>query len=69
MNEQVDKHGNSSKDIPPQNMHFAVCTCGKKILVVPDLAAMSKALENHLAEHEGADEQFLIEQVFAIASN
>jgi hypothetical protein len=50
-------------------MPLTVCTCGAKILVVPDVAAMSRALKNHLTHHKGADEQYLIEQIFEVASS
>lgn len=32
------------------------CECGYKILVVPDLAAMSQAIENHVLEHAKGSE-------------
>ena len=44
------------------------CGCGAKILLVPDLAAMDRALKRHMADHKGADEQFLIEQILTVAS-
>ena len=47
---------------------MVICTCGAKILVVPDFAAMDRAIKNHLAEDKKADEQFLTEQVLKIAS-
>ncbi len=28
------------------------CDCGSKILVLPDIAAMNKAIKNHLIAHE-----------------
>ncbi len=49
-------------------MQFVECTCGEKILVVPDVAAMSMAVKNHLGDHKDADEQFLIAQIFEAAS-
>ncbi len=27
------------------------CSCGVHILIVPDLAAMNKAIETHISEH------------------
>jgi len=50
------------------NMPFVLCTCGAKILVVPDVAAMDRAVKNNIAEHKEADEQILIEQIFKAAS-
>ena len=60
-------------------MRFAKCVCGFKILVVPDLKAMDRAIKNHVAEHNkanGAFEKlapgkltaFLTEQVLIAAS-
>jgi hypothetical protein len=52
------------------------CVCGLRILIVPDLKAMNRAIKNHLAEHEQADyglvfdalEEFLTEQILIAAS-
>ena len=57
------------KKQPIRNMPFTVCTCGAKILVVPDVAAMSRALKNHLTCHKNADEQDLIKQIFEVSSS
>ncbi len=35
------------------------CSCGVKILVVPDLREMDKAIENHLVEHRKLSGQIL----------
>jgi hypothetical protein len=43
------------------------CDCGAKILIVPDLAAMDRAINTHMTEHKGADEQFLIKQILNAA--
>ena len=45
-------------------MPIVECTCGEKILLIPDLAAMSKAINNHKAEHNCANEQVLIKKIF-----
>ena len=50
------------------NLPIVTCSCGAKILVVPDVAAMSLAIKNHLAEHKDADEKFLISQILDAAS-
>jgi hypothetical protein len=50
------------------NLPIVKCSCGAKILLVPDVAAMSLAVKNHLAEHKDADEQFLISQILNSAS-
>ena len=52
------------------------CVCGMRILVVPDLKAMNRAIKNHIAEHKQSDyglvfdslEEFLTEQVLMLAS-
>lgn len=49
-------------------MPIVTCVCGAKILVVPDVAAMDRAIKNHKAEHKNADEEFLISQILEIAS-
>lgn len=38
------------------------CICGAKILVVPDLAAMDKAIKTHLIEHKRVTGQRLTEE-------
>jgi hypothetical protein len=58
-------------------MYTIRCVCGSEILVVPDLKAMNKAIQNHIVEHKQAKddpdrlaslEAFLTEQVLIIAS-
>ena len=52
------------------------CLCGLRILVVPDLKAMNRAIKKHVAEHKQADnglvpdslEEFLTEQILIAAS-
>jgi len=52
------------------------CICGIRILVVPDLKAMNRAISNHVAEHKQAEyglvpdllEEFLTEQILIMAS-
>ncbi len=52
------------------------CMCGLRILIVPDLKAMNRAIKNHVAEHRqtnyglGFDslEGFLTEQILRAAS-
>ena len=47
------------------------CVCGLRILVIPDLKAMNRAIKNHISEHKKADyglafdslEEFLTEQI------
>ena len=38
------------------------CTCGAEILIVPDLAAMNKAIKNHLNQHNKVVNQLLTEE-------
>jgi hypothetical protein len=48
-------------------MKIVTCSCGIKILVMPDLAAMNKALNNHLSRHN-CDVVFLLEEIFKAIS-
>jgi hypothetical protein len=48
---------NQTKRIPIFN-----CLCGTKILIVPDLTAMNKAIRNHIIEHKELTEQDLTEE-------
>jgi hypothetical protein len=68
---------NKSKSaINKKGMPTIRCVCGLRILVVPDLKAMNRAIKNHIAEHQQADyglvleslEEFLTEQILIIAS-
>ncbi len=38
------------------------CSCGVKILVLPDLSAMKKAIKNHIIEHKKLGGQILTEE-------
>ena len=51
----------------PTKMKIATCSCGEKLLVVPDLAAMNKAIDTHLSKHN-CDVLFLIEAIFKAIS-
>jgi len=62
--EIIESYGQKFKSTMP----IVKCTCGAKILVVPDLAAMDRAVKNHKANHRTADEQFLTEQILEVAS-
>ncbi|MCW4018821.1 MAG: hypothetical protein NWF00_09130 [Candidatus Bathyarchaeota archaeon] len=44
------------------------CSCGERILVVPDLAAMDRALKNHMRIHKGIKARFLAEEVVKAVS-
>ena len=41
------------------------CPCGVKILILPDLPAMNKAIKNHLIEHKKITGQTLSEETLA----
>jgi hypothetical protein len=58
----VDDRASCSK------MPIIKCDCGAEILVVPDLAAMDRAIKTHLAYHKGANERFLVGQILDVAS-
>jgi hypothetical protein len=59
-----------------KGMSTVRCLCGFEILVVPDLKAMNRAINNHVAEHKQARdgsaldslEQFFAEQVLIVTS-
>jgi hypothetical protein len=45
-----------------QKMPIFHCACGAEILIVPDLAAMNKAIKNHLNQHKIVANQCLSEE-------
>jgi hypothetical protein len=57
-----------NKTKKPLSMPSFKCTCGAKILIVPDLGAMDRAIKNHVAEHPVVNEDFLAEQVIKTLS-
>jgi hypothetical protein len=71
--------GQDSKNKYPKyqkGMPIIRCVCGSRILIIPDLKAMNRAIKNHVAEHKQADyglvpeslEEFLTEQIMIVAS-
>ena len=46
-----------------KGMQIIRCVCGTRILVVPDLKAMNRAIKNHIAEHKKADNDLAPELV------
>jgi len=66
----------SKSEVYNKRMPTIRCVCGTRILVVPDLKAMNRAVKNHVAEHKKADyglvleslEEFLTEQILIAAS-
>jgi hypothetical protein len=55
------------------HMTIIKCACGFEILIVPDLKAMSRAIENHVAKHSKSSSErltdFLTEQVLIATCN
>ncbi|MGA2682817.1 MAG: hypothetical protein ABSF44_13575 [Candidatus Bathyarchaeia archaeon] len=57
-----------------KRMPLVGCTCGFEILVLPDMKAMNRALNNHVAQHNKVRDnserltKFLSEQVLVLAS-
>jgi DNA-directed RNA polymerase subunit RPC12/RpoP len=47
-------HQVSPRKVNAQKRHMLIvrCTCGSKILVVPDLKAMNRAVNNHTVKHK-----------------
>lgn len=41
------------------------CSCGEKILIVPDLRAMDKAIKEHLIKHKKTTGKRLTESVLS----
>jgi len=76
INFSFDQNGKSKSDEIKRSLPTIRCVCGRKILVVPDLKAMNKAINDHVAEHKKARggsaldslEEFLTEQVLIVAS-
>jgi hypothetical protein len=70
------QEGKSKSVKRKKGMSTIRCVCGKRILVVPDLKAINRAVEEHIAEHKQADyglvpdlvEEFLTEQILMVAS-
>jgi hypothetical protein len=58
------KHVRQKKPRDREELPTIRCTCGAKILIVPDITAMSLAIQKHKAEHKEVDEDFLIQQLF-----
>jgi hypothetical protein len=75
--DQVRKNNSTSHK---SGMPTIRCACGFEILVLPDVKAMNRAIENHLAEHKATSDcsesnlalnwlrQFLTAQVLIVAS-
>lgn len=48
-----------------KRMPVFICSSGVQILIVPDLAAMNKAIEEHLIEHKKLTGKSLSEEALA----
>lgn len=48
-----------------KRMPVFICSCGIRILIVPDLPAMNKAIEEHLIEHKKLTGKSLSEEALA----
>ena len=46
-------------------MPVFICSCGVKILIVPDVFEMNKAIEEHLIEHKKITGKSLSEEALA----
>jgi len=56
---KVRSKSESHKDKIHGKMPIFNCSCGVKILVVPDLREMDKAIENHIIEHRKLSGQII----------
>ena len=66
-NQQKKRNNNSescSKEIHGKMPVFS-CSCGAKILIIPDLPEMNKAIRNHIIEHRKLSGQTLSEDDLA----
>lgn len=50
---------------PPRKMPIVTCSCGKQILIVPDLAQMNRSIKAHLVEHKKLTGQAITEDDMA----
>jgi len=55
-----------------RNMPIFSCSCGAKILIVPDLHAMNKAIKNHIRQHklrgQPLTEETLTQEILSVLS-
>lgn len=64
-NKETEK---TTKQRVNSKMPIITCTCGAKILLIPNLTAMDRAIKNHKAQHRSVNEEFLIAQILKSAS-
>jgi hypothetical protein len=50
---------------PLRRMPIVTCSCGKQILIVPDLAEMNRSIKAHLVEHKKLTGQTITEDELA----
>jgi hypothetical protein len=50
---------------PPRKMPIVTCSCGKQILIVPDLTEMNRSIKVHLVEHKKLTGQDITEDEMA----
>ncbi|MDT8781957.1 MAG: hypothetical protein IAX22_04845 [Candidatus Bathyarchaeota archaeon] len=80
--ENLEREKRDLGDIRKKSMPILKCRCGVRILLIPDLSVMNKAIEKHLADHrkfvkksktlskEIEDlRQFLVKQLFELSSS
>jgi hypothetical protein len=64
-NKKQQKTANANSEFKNEEIKEKIavfsCSCGVKILIVPDLAEMRKAIENHVIEHKKLSGQNLTE--------
>jgi hypothetical protein len=52
----------NTEEFHQSKMPIFTCSCGEKILIVPDVKAMNEALKNHLPNHKKTTNQTITEQ-------
>lgn len=52
----------NNEESQPTKMPIFTCSCGEKILIVPDIKAMNEALKNHVPNHKKTTNQTITEQ-------
>jgi len=49
---EIKQKGKSQFRISNRKMPIFNCICGTRLLIVPDLAEMERAIKNHIIEHK-----------------
>ena len=50
------------ESVSTQSMKIYTCSCGQKILIVPDVREMGEAINNHVIEHNKLKNKRLTEE-------